>query len=103
MLEHLSYMLIRPPKLLYDPRCLRLSPYNTTHKYEVHNIPFELSLYLPAVGPVRYIVLYLHCNSSNRLEGSLLVKNLPMGVGLACFDFEGCGIRDGKWVTLGVQ
>lgn len=24
-------------------------------------------------------------------------------MGLACFDFEGCGIREGKWITLGVQ
>lgn len=24
-------------------------------------------------------------------------------MGLACFDFEGCGIRDGKWITLGVK
>jgi hypothetical protein len=60
-------MLIRPPKLLYDPRSLRLSPYNTSHKYEVHQIPFDLSLYLPTVDSVRYVILYLHCNSSNRL------------------------------------
>jgi hypothetical protein len=32
-----------------------------------------------------------------------MVKNLPKDVGLACFDFKGCGNREGKWITLGVE
>lgn len=47
------------------------------------------------------MILYLHCNSSNKLEGTQLVEILPSGVGLACFDFEACGMREGEWVTLG--
>ena len=69
----------------------------------MHLIPFELSLYLPKTTHIKYVILYLHCNSSSRLEGSVMVKDLPKGVGLACFDFEGCGLREGKWVTLGVE
>lgn len=40
-----------------------------------------------------YVVLYLHGNSSSRFEGYMNLKDLPDGVGLACFDFNGCGMR----------
>jgi hypothetical protein len=58
---------------------------------------------MPKKPPVKYVILYLHCNSSNRMEGFLMLKNIPLDVGLACFDFEGCGNRKGKWITLGVK
>lgn len=32
-----------------------------------------------------------------------MLDRLPEGVGLACFDFEGCGNRTGEWVTLGLK
>jgi hypothetical protein len=42
---------------------------------------------------MEYVILYLHGNSSSRVEGKMHVSNLPEGVGLACFDFNGCGLR----------
>jgi pimeloyl-ACP methyl ester carboxylesterase len=32
-----------------------------------------------------------------------MLDRLPDRVGLVCFDFEGCGNREGEWVTLGVR
>lgn len=87
-------MLIRPPKCIYDPKDLEVcGGIASNHIHATHKIPFDLSLYLPKRGPPRFVVLYLHCNSSNRIEGYNLVKHLPADVGLACFDFEGCGNR----------
>jgi hypothetical protein len=67
---------------------------------EEHQIPFKLTLY--KVKNMEYVLLYLHGNSSSRIEGRLHVTKLPARVGLACFDFGGCGLRnDAKYITLG--
>ena len=51
---------------------------------------------------MKYVVLYLHGNSSSRFEGYMQLSNLPVGVGLACFDFNGCGLRTEKeFISLG--
>ena len=62
--------------------------------YEELEIPFKLSLYKN--DETKYIILYLHGNSASRVEGSLLLKYLPAGVGFACFDFSACGNRNDK-------
>ena len=38
-----------------------------------------------------YLILYMHGNSSCRVEAFGLVRYLPLNVSLACFDFMGCG------------
>lgn len=51
-----------------------------------------------------YVVLYLHGNGSSRFEGTLFLQSLPDGVGLACFDFNGCGNRtEAEYITLGQE
>ena len=51
---------------------------------------------------MRYVILYLHGNGSSRFEGTLFLSCVPDGVGLACFDFSGCGNRtEGEFITLG--
>ena len=63
-------------------------------------IPFPLSVYAPR--DMRYVVLYLHGNSSSRYEGFLQLAHLPLDVGLACFDFNGCGLRtQSSYISLG--
>ena len=42
---------------------------------------------------MEYVILYLHGNTSSRFEGYLTLATLPNNVGLACFDFNGCGLR----------
>jgi hypothetical protein len=49
------------------------------------------------------VVLYLHGNGSSSFEGTLFLPSLPKGVGLACFDFRGCGNREGDFITLGQE
>mmetsp|Transcript_40005 Transcript_40005/g.89836 ORF Transcript_40005/g.89836 Transcript_40005/m.89836 type:complete len:628 (+) Transcript_40005:89-1972(+) len=48
------------------------------------------------------VVVYLHGNSSSRLEGIGAVELLlPLNVAVFCFDFAGCGLSQGEFVSLG--
>lgn len=50
----------------------------------------------------RYVILYLHGNSSSRYEGYSQLGSIPPDVGLACFDFAGCGNRtEQDYISLG--
>ncbi|CAD8166017.1 unnamed protein product [Paramecium octaurelia] len=47
-------------------------------------------------------LIYLHCNASCRLEGLQYVDRLlATGVNLCIFDFAGCGLSEGKYITMG--
>ena len=47
-------------------------------------------------------VLYLHGNSSSRIESiQSLDSVLPLNMSLMAFDFPGCGLSEGSWVSLG--
>jgi len=47
-------------------------------------------------------VVYLHGMGSCRLEALTLCKSLlEQGIGLFCFDFAGCGMSGGKYMSLG--
>ncbi|KRX05717.1 hypothetical protein PPERSA_09857 [Pseudocohnilembus persalinus] len=48
------------------------------------------------------VVIYLHGNSSSRLEGlSLLPYLLPIGIAVIIMDFSGCGMSEGQYISLG--
>ena len=50
------------------------------------------------------IILYLHGNSSSKLEAKNLLPYLPEGYCLACFDFMGCGNNDEETsISLGFR
>lgn len=52
---------------------------------------------------VRSCVIYLHCNCSCQVEGTFLVPYLvPNDISLLVFDFAGCGLSDGKIISLGL-
>lgn len=54
----------------------------------------ELTIYLSETVAniiVPYVILYMHGNSSCRVEALGLMKTLRPGISLACFDFIGCG------------
>lgn len=43
------------------------------------------------------VVIYLHGNSSSRLEGlALLPYLLPIGIAVILMDFAGCGLSEGS-------
>ena len=47
-------------------------------------------------------VLYLHGNSSSRLESYQILESiLPLNMSLLAFDYPGCGLSEGDWVSLG--
>lgn len=48
------------------------------------------------------IVIYMHGNAGCKLEGeSYRNLLLPAGINIFSFDFSGCGLSEGEWVTLG--
>lgn len=50
------------------------------------------------------VVVYLHSQSMSRAEGSYLVKLCcGQGISVLLFDFGGCGLSSGKYITLGVN
>lgn len=47
-------------------------------------------------------VIYLHGNSSSRLEALPCIDVLlPANMTLLCFDFAGCGLSEGEYISLG--
>lgn len=58
------------------------------------NKNLELTMYQSVVErpfDTQYVILYMHGNSSCRVEALGLLKNIPEGISLASFDFMGCG------------
>ena len=48
-------------------------------------------------------VIYCHSHSANRIEGLPLIPYLVPDFNFAIFDFSGCGLSDGEYVTLGAK
>ena len=94
-------MLIRPPRFTYNPKIIEPNMRNSKRfTSDTVHIGFELTIYKQI--HMRYVVLYLHGNGSSRFEGNLFLSQLPDDVGLACFDFDGCGNRyESDFITLG--
>jgi pimeloyl-ACP methyl ester carboxylesterase len=47
-------------------------------------------------------VIYLHGNSSSRIEGlNLISVLLPYDISLVLIDFAGCGMSEGEYISLG--
>lgn len=109
-------LVIRPPRLTYTTRqlgpreftvagvaasrrdvCLR-TPRGTKLECS-HYVPLQDSGETIRKIPV---VIYLHGNSSSRLEAANLVGTLiSQRISLFCFDAAGCGLSEGEYVSLG--
>ena len=49
------------------------------------------------------VVIYLHGNSSSRMEGLRIGTELfRKNINLFIFDFSGCGLSEGDFVSLGM-
>lgn len=46
--------------------------------------------------------MYLHTYSGNKCESKFLMHYLPVDYDLAVFDFPGCGLSQGSFVTYGI-
>lgn len=48
------------------------------------------------------VVIYLHGNSSSRLEGLRMAPELmKRNINIFVFDFAGCGMSEGEYISLG--
>ncbi len=48
------------------------------------------------------VVIYLHGNSSSRLEGlKIATELLKRDINIFVFDFAGCGLSEGEYISLG--
>ena len=64
----------------------------------------ECSIFLPdsIANKKRPVVIYLHGNCSSRLEALHLVwPLLAKEICVCCFDFSGCGMSEGDYISLG--
>jgi len=110
-------LIIRPPRALYHEWQLGPSEFTINGTLAVRR-DFKLqgrcggylhcSQYFPRHESEREtlrkcpVVVYLHGNSSNRLEAATLIGPLLQeGISLFCFDSAGCGLSDGEYVSLG--
>jgi hypothetical protein len=49
------------------------------------------------------VLIYLHGNSSSRLEGLKIATELfRRNINLFVFDFAGCGLSEGDYISLGI-
>ena len=105
-------LIIRPPRLEYDPTSLpevqsipnygiiRRQPISFKNK---RNLNLVGSFYAPNEKiPEMSAIIYLHGNASNQTEGTFLVPIfIPAGCAVLCFDFSGCGMSEGEFISLG--
>lgn len=115
-------LFIRPPRCHYSPSKLGPRTFKINDKghgrredFVLHNPrgqTLQCSLFEPIPDPAvptqenwsreRPCVIYLHGNSSCRLEAlPLLPLLLPLRIMLFCFDFAGSGISEGEYISLG--
>lgn len=107
--------LIRPPRDQYTEKDLGNDKFSVNGMnfkrtdfsiYNPRNLKLECSFWEPfdeerpkAKLPV---VIYLPGNSSSRCEViPLLSYLLPMGLTVFAFDFSGCGLSEGEYISLG--
>lgn len=67
-------------------------------------LKLECSHFEPVIRPCERLpcVVYLHGNSSSRLEAlACLDVLLTSNITLFCFDFSGCGLSEGEYISLG--
>ena len=67
------------------------------------NLKLKCSWFRPrSMLGAKPVVIYLHGNSSSRMEAVDQLENLiSFGITLFCFDFSGCGLSEGEYISLG--
>ena len=67
------------------------------------NLKLQCSFWEPKVTNYKPpCVIYLHGNCSSRVEAlSVIECILPLGMSVFSFDFAGCGLSDGDFISLG--
>ena len=78
--------------------------YNYSFSYNLQTesapIPKERNIYTEK--PQKPCLVYLHSHNANRLEGLSLLYHIVPDYDFCVFDFNGCGLSEGDYVTLGI-
>ncbi|OHS95931.1 Clan SC, family S9, unassigned serine peptidase [Tritrichomonas foetus] len=106
--------IVRPPRKQYkiediplifqndDGRTYIRQPLNLTNTRDqniVASLYYSTEMNPLGGGPC---LIYLHGNASSQIEGQFLVPNVcKYNVFMLCFDFAGCGMSDGEYISLG--
>ena len=113
--ENLWKAIIRPNRDQYSTKDLGPFKFELNSKYYkrtdiiIHNkrnMKLKCSFWEPFDEEREYeqlpCVIYLHGNSSSRLEALGIIKNLlPLNITVFAFDFSGSGKSDGDYISLG--
>ncbi|KAH0789029.1 Clan SC, family S9, unassigned serine peptidase [Histomonas meleagridis] len=103
----------RPPRTTYEedkiPNTMLIEGYGEIRRHPV-SFPNSRgqkiigSFYPPNEMPENpSCVIYLHGNASSQIEGTFLIPILvPLGISVLCFDFSGCGMSEGNYISLGL-
>lgn len=103
---------IRPPRCEYDlselPDVMDIPFVGQIHRRPIsfkntRGLNIIGSFYAPMeIVPESSCIVYLHGNASCQKEGVFLARIfLPYGVSVLCFDFSGCGLSEGEYISLG--
>ena len=111
-------MFIRPPRATYNIQDLGPSV-RTISNIAVRRIDFELKnknnftlkcSFFQALDPKTsqqsssICVIYLHGNAGSRIESlSLMPFVIENGMNFCSFDFAGCGLSEGEYISLGIH
>ena len=113
--ENLWKAIIRPSKDIYKIEDLGYPEFSfinrsyTRKDYELvssEGYLMKCSFYEPEFQfrpkKIMPVIIYLHGNSSSRLEGIGMLKEiLRRDINLFVFDFPGCGLSEGDFISLG--
>ena len=113
--ESIWKAIIRPPRDNYDPTALGDNEYEyrdnmyTKTDYTIlskRGFLMKCSFYQLNINTrstyIMPVVIYLHGNSSSRVEGAKMKYDFfKKGINLFVFDFAGCGLSEGKYISLG--
>ena len=113
--ENLWKAIIRPSKDIYKIEDLGYPEFSfinrsyTRKNYELvssEGYLMKCSFYEPEFQfrpkKIMPVIIYLHGNSSSRLEGIGMLKEiLRRDINLFVFDFPGCGLSEGDYISLG--
>ena len=116
--EQLWKMIIRPPRVTYSASDLGASV-QSLNNTQIRRLDFDLknknnlnlkcSYYQIIDSKTKQpnsqiCVIYLHGNSGSRLEGlSVMPYVIEKGMNFCSFDFAGCGLSEGEYISLGIH
>jgi pimeloyl-ACP methyl ester carboxylesterase len=108
-------LIVKPRKYEYWETDLGLA-YQVINQTPIERIDFHVlnqrnqKLAVSLFGPASRIncegmpcIIYLHTHSGNRLESLHLLKYFLPDYQFCTFDFSGCGLSEGDFVTLGLK